>query len=209
MAWTINMIFTSISITSFVIEPSMQEINLDTEMQERLGLKRCNYGLSNCGNKIPDNLWPRKAFSQTGRKTFPHIIGLAGYYGFSKPLKELVESLEPGIHDFRPVEVIRKDLKPAEMQFFAVNINWIVDEAIDFKLSGGIHKQYGSRMNILPLSNADSGKIFISRDAVLGKHLWITEEIVGRPLTVSNALFDEMSSQKLLRGFRGYELREI
>jgi hypothetical protein len=133
---------------------------------------------------------------------------LYGFYVFSEPLKALVEKLEPDVHQFRHVEIFLRDGSPSATAYYAVNIMTTVDHAIDFARSAAPAEMDPSRPRIKPLREIDSGRVVVSSEAVCGKHLWITEEIMSRPLTVSNHLFEQMTAKGYAGGYRSFEIIE-
>ena len=84
--------------------------------------------------------------------------------------KNIVESLEPGIHQFFPIEVVRRSGEPTEKTYYQLvigqrlealdversNVKWIADER-----GGGFHAK-----------GPGEARWVLRRDIVAGKHLW-------------------------------------
>ncbi|MDF2374246.1 MAG: hypothetical protein P1V21_25995 [Rhizobiaceae bacterium] len=87
------------------------------------------------------------------------------------PMKALIEKLEPGVHEFIPLEVKSEDGSASFGTYYLVLITQEVDavvyEETDFGGGYGREADKNKRMNI-----SGFGKPVLRTDAVRGYHLW-------------------------------------
>jgi len=91
----------------------------------------------------------------------------------SNRAKELIESLEPGIHQFLPVEYFDVDDEPVEKRWFL-----IVGNRID-----GVDRDH-SRMRLAKgimwtANDVDDPKLVFNEAQARGRHLWVDKHLDG------------------------------
>jgi hypothetical protein len=205
MAWTIQQDFTPFSVVYLEVTPTCYELKPQTDYFESRGWPELT--LAKMAVEIEEPFWPKAARLKSARKQLPNLLGFCSFPGFSRALMECVEALEPGVHDFRQVQISDKSGASIPDHFYAVNVRRLISELVDFEKTLAPSREVVGRRILSALSPAYSGKVVIRADRVDGMHLWRSEEI-GRHLTVSNSLFDLLKSRRLLRGLEAIELKE-
>jgi len=139
---------------------------------------------------LPDDLFPVRACIKSRHKSLPDAINLAGF-GFSERLKDIVESVEPGVHQFHEVPVFMPSGEPAPMRYFAAIIGHIATDQVVVEASTigpGNPKGFSKIKAPTP---QDHNKIAIDRAKTPGWHLWDSWDIY-LTLTVSDRLREKI-----------------
>jgi hypothetical protein len=132
---------------------------------------------------------------------------MSGFPSFSPDLKELVEKLEPGVHQFVHVPIsLGKGGEP--LSSYAVSVRTVLDDIVDYDRSpiGTRQTPWGTRLLNMPSIN--QGKmISIYRSKVAGKHLWVSSQISTK-ITISNELHN-LIVERRLKGLDFIEINEV
>jgi hypothetical protein len=104
--------------------------------------------------------------------------------------REMIEGLEPDIHQFFPVDMF--DVRGAirEPRRYIVNVCRLVDAIVDGTSSprtGGGLLYHVSSLN----------RVSVRRDRIAGLHVWRDKQTSPRTVFVSDTLYDEMSVAKI------------
>jgi hypothetical protein len=157
------------------------------------------------GMRIPEYLRPKRAQFTKGRQLYDYN----GFCPFrpiiSDRLKNLMESFEPGVHQFSPVSVFHKDGTPYGGTFWLYVILTVVDAINPIK--GGVEK--------VPLSKTDPDEydwkikpggdacLAVYKDWIAGRAMWWDRRFQV-PEFFSDALMDAMRAEKM----EGWEVME-
>jgi len=150
------------------------------------------------GRPLPDEFWPKTARLKGERKTLPSRLHFCDLPGVSEEWVEEIEALEPGIHEFREVEVFAKDGRRRTERFFALNVLQILDQIVDFDLTSAPVSMVGSRRVTSPQEGHQRGVVF-KRAVIEGHHLWYSPEVTFYAMTISDQLYERLASRKLLK----------
>ncbi len=88
----------------------------------------------------PVELYPKVLQLVRGKKVYDLSNYMTGGLAISQRLKDAIEDIEPGVHQFIPFELLNKDGSPYEAQFYFYNICTEVD-AVNPVL-GGLEQQF-------------------------------------------------------------------
>ncbi|MFN0192232.1 MAG: imm11 family protein [Aestuariivirga sp.] len=171
----------------------------------------------NTGLRLPSELVPKEARMQRGEKFYDVYNNFQIAPGVSKRFKDLVESIEPDVHQFFPIEVFRQDgVTPYGEPFWLMNICTRVDaiciEKSDMYQRGedrgplydGDYPWYGRYV----IKSMDYGtgppRITIYKDRVVGRSMWCDYR---HPVAhfFSEALMVGMRE----RGMEGYAIKHV
>jgi hypothetical protein len=148
----------------------------------------------NKARPIPPEVAPRTAILQSSHKTFGALTLVSGVYGVTEPLRDAIEGLEPGVHQFFPITLRRKSGEEIEGPYFLLNVLQLIDCIIWEQ----------SNAYLLPSGIWSKGKgdprYALRRDAVRGRHLWLHPHPYFRDF-ISDALksvFDALGVKALV-----------
>jgi hypothetical protein len=136
---------------------------------------------------------PKRVVLQSGPLT---AWILFGHWGISEAAKTAIEEIEPGVHDFSPVESFQSSVRDVDweylkleadqadfsaatrldIRYYAVGNLPILNDAIDKNNSSGswtsIKGRDGNSMNIWAPAFTGPSPICLYRDKIAGKHLF-------------------------------------
>ena len=147
----------------------------------------------NQGVPLPDELLPRAAQVKTAHKRLPDIFSLAGL-GVSERLKNSIEALEPGVHQFKEVPVVMKDASPAIGRYFATVLGHLATDQVVLEQSTIAPSSGIGLAKIAVPTPEDDEKVVIDRTRTDGWNIWYSKDIYWM-ITISNelkALWDGM-----------------
>lgn len=198
MAWLLHQAPEGFAVVPVVVEPPLRERQISVEWYRS---RRCGFLYGNDGTsglEIPESAWPKHARLKTTRKALPHITNFSSLRAVSQAVKDLIEALEPDVHDFRHVEVVQKDGTQYPEAYFAFHCRRRFDDIVIWEESTVYSKEVGDRRRFrLPYSHE---RVVIDGAGVWGAHCWITSQMMGPGHTVSEELFSQLTKRKLLRG---------
>lgn len=151
-------------------------------------------GLPVDGGNFPK--WVR--WSDPGGNSVPDFDNTP-FLSVSEKAKATIEQLEPGVHQFFPVEYRDKDGRPSSIRYWFVPCNRI--DSVDRSRSNMVlrhGRQWMSPKNasrlgeILP-GNVDVGKpaaYVFNLKAIAGRHIWRDKHIGGATCFISDAMGD-------------------
>lgn len=171
----------------------------------------------------PDEVPPRLTLEKR-RKSIPGGFQTAnGLIIVNGQVHDILERLDPGVHQFLPVELCFKNGDRPEGQYFVINITvkqdsivaappgvdpsdkFIVirDDAGNFKGLENVGKDWDSL-----LIRTHKKKVTLQKSALSGVNLWREKRVSGLELFVSDAFFDAMKEQglKFYKNFRAKEV---
>lgn len=205
MVWILEQENTTVAIVDLEVDPPCPELSPPLEYFKENNLMQAYGRWTRSGIDIEDRFWPRRATLKSDRKTIPGLIGICSFWAVSERFKDCVESLEPGLHDFRNVEIYAKDQSIFHEEYYALNIKSIRSGAViwdetevPFKELGGHRRLHGL------LVHGGKRRITMRSEDVSGLHLWVSQDTMSGSIAVSDQLYLELSELKLLAGVRAF-----
>lgn len=144
---------------------------------------------------LPKDLLPDTARIVSAHKALPDYFSLAGL-AFSNRLKEVVESLEPGVHQFKEVSVNLRSGVTAADRYYAVVLGHMASDQVVLEQSTIEPNTSPSLARIRPPEARDQKRICIDRSRSAGWHLWFAWDIYSR-MIASNDLYSLMKREKI------------
>jgi len=120
-------------------------------------------------------------------KVLPDIFS-AGGMCVSQALRDVIEALEPGVHQFIDIELMRTKKEPYEGKYYILRICQILNSVIFEKSNLRIERLPNGREYITSGLNKDNF-MTLKKEVVAGKHLW-REEILKEYFYMSDELHD-------------------
>jgi len=186
----------------------------DVEPMRAFLRKQSSYGSFSVGRRIPAELVPVHARMDKGKRFYDCFNNFQFADGVSKRFKDLVEEIEPGVHQFFPVELFLQDgVTPYGEPFWLLNVATRVD-AIALEHSNmykqGEDGQFGpidfeGMFNHLAKYVEKSGLpslITVYKDRIAGRALWCDHRFGARTFC-SEAMMAGMRAQ----GMQGYGIK--
>ena len=129
----------------------------------------------------------------------------------SEPLRDLIERLEPGVHQFWPINITvpnmaEKRYEPYPAPYFAMVVMQHLDSFSPERSDPDAFDAERPRV-LQPHAKSASG-IAISKEAVGNAHLWREARLRGPAIYLSNTLNDEMKRLELTSP-RHLKLKEV
>ena len=139
--------------------------------------------IKNAKPRDPANV-PTRVEERSKFKTFPDFLHVTNNWIVSEAFKDMVESLEPGVHQFFPVEVIRKSGEPVEKTYFFFNILRMLDPIIVERSDVQWQTLTSGLKVLLPtgkkrvLRRSVIAGCHVWRDAHMREHVYLSDELV-------------------------------
>jgi len=158
------------------------------------------------GVHLPAELLPASGLVTSSHKTLPDHFSLGGL-GFSQRLKDLVEAMEPQIHQFKEVPLAYATGQPVSGRYYAVVLGHMANNQVVTSQST-IEASTSPGLSPIRIPTAkDQNRICIDRSASSGWHMWHAWDIYSK-IVVSNELHDQMIAAGI-ESFDYIEMREI
>jgi uncharacterized protein DUF1629 len=158
------------------------------------------------GNRITVEGFPRALKIRSAHKTLPDFFLLSGKYAISDRMKDVLEKLEPGVHQYIPVILQKKSGEPFEGEFFVLHPCSAVDAIVPEQSDVSFHTTPAGRKT-LRLKKVRP-KLTVQKDKIKDRHFWTGDESFSRIFFSSDAFFDEVQKAKL-KGFDFIPMTEI
>lgn len=123
------------------------------------------------GTPVAAETVPNRAVLLSRHKTIPDFIVLPPAMGVSEAFREMVEDLDPGVHQFFPVTLSRKSGELIDKRYYALNICRRLDAVIVEKSNVTWGRTGLGGFPILHLG-AGPPHFTLSRQAIGGAHMW-------------------------------------
>lgn len=152
-----------------------------------------NYPSDHLGRPFPEDLFPRQVRFTKGKKLSDYNGIVGGGTAVSQAFKDAVELIEPGVHQFFPVEILLKDGTLYKDPIYFLNIATRV-ESINPEL-GGFNKSFSSKTPDRYYWSAASGKaefLAVYKDRLAGRALWKDNRFGGHYEFASDALLEQL-----------------
>lgn len=161
------------------------------------------------GDFVKEHFQPRKARLLKNYKRLGDIFMLNyGLLTVQQPLKDLLEEMEPGVHQFWPVEVFLKDGQPFDMSCYGMVVGRKI-ATLDVERSDAIRKP--STLIELNRDYGNKKKPFdatISKEARNSVHLWHEPLLLEIDYMISDELRDAIKARRM-RFFKMYHANEV
>lgn len=204
MAWLLRRQAEGWGIVHFDMTPSCGDLDPPQDYWKEHGL--FPGPLTFQAVEIEDRFWPRSARIKSPRTAIPHVPAFCSFFGASQALRDCVESLEPGVHDFRKVEVSLKDGSPLGETYYAMNVRQIVLDAVVWEQTTARATRISTEMKVM---SPQWGSVAMARARIAGLHLWTAADIVNGTMAVSNELYGLLKANKLLCGLDAFQVVEV
>lgn len=124
---------------------------------------------------------PRQVEIGKKKKKLLDYFSIRGDLGVSQAFKDLLEEMEPGVHQFFPLEVRRKDGEPVEGQYYLFVISVLLDTALIPEKSNviqkGTYREYpdGGIYDGIYYTASGPGpnKFTLNRKVIGNHHAWV------------------------------------
>ncbi len=117
----------------------------------------------------PDHVIKKGMLKKKAPKKLPEISDLFDYYVFSKRIKDVVDSLKHGAHEFFPIKIFRHD-QSEFYEYFAVHIGTNI-ECVAMEESG-YHRQFRDDGTSYWNRPSKGEATVLYKDRVVGHHYW-------------------------------------
>lgn len=158
------------------------------------------------GNSIKVEGFPRALKIVSAHKTLPDFFLLSGKHAISDRTKEVLEKLEPGVHQYIPVILQKKSGEKFDGEFFVLHPRSAVDAIVPEQSDVFFHTTPAGRKTLR--FKKVRPKLTVQKDKIQGRHFWTGEESFNRNFFASDTFFDEAQKVKLT-GFDFIHMTEI
>ena len=146
---------------------------------------------------------PKAAAIFSRHKKIHDFFNVETEIAVSRRFKDIIETFEPGVHQFFPIRLLRKNGEPFEGEYFLLNIR-VAIVALDLARSE-LNWTEDEEDRIPHISY--SGRIVLDKGPIEGHHLWrhktmrrLGGRVIGTPRTeifISEELFREAEQHKI------------
>jgi hypothetical protein len=163
------------------------------------------------GEPVAPELVPSTARVRSDRRQLPCFFAVSTALAVCDAFRTLVESLEPGRHQFLPVTMLRRSGDPYPGRFYLLNALQKVDAIIVEKSDVIWHRieapqPDGTVREGRWLEIRGMPQLTLNADAIAGRHLWLDRHGGGH-LFFSNELMEQVNRAKL-RKLRWFQTQE-
>ena len=138
--------------------------------------------------------------TNTGRLNDMFIVNLA--CGISERLKDIIESVEPGIHQYLPLLMLQRNGKPFEEKYFILNICQSFEADIFPDLSLRVFRKASSPFERPEVQYYD-GERLLSAPQIAGRHLWAR----SRPSFGTGSNTNAYMSETMFKAWKGAKVK--
>ncbi len=130
------------------------------------------------------------------------------YTGISDQLRQIIEDIEPGVHQFFPVTILQRSGTPFDEKYYILNVAQ--------KFNAQLHRPdqsddsrrekftlYGDQ--VPPYLELGAMNPAFSRPKIAGRHLWIHTDRLNKCAVMSDVMFKRWKKEKIRR----YEVSPI
>lgn len=157
-----------------------------------------------------DHEWPRAFQAKRKIRSLGSLFKTTNkVLAVDEAMKDLIEGLEPGVHQFRPITILQPNSETFPGSYFTMIVGRFCDSFIpDLETEGDLWKQlsYVDENKVRQFTgtylhyaqNAESfARLSLSRVATNGAHLWRESSLRGPDFFVSDSLQDAIKRAKL------------
>ncbi|MEP5759318.1 MAG: DUF1629 domain-containing protein [Litoreibacter sp.] len=122
--------------------------------------------------------FPTSGYTERPRKRIPDYMDRWSLQFVSENFRQVVEELEPGLHEFFPFQLRNgKRGDPAPQQYYVMNIMTLCD-CIDYEQGGvSVDRFHDGRIAFFSPEKIWHEGMVLKKDIVAGKHLWLAGEV--------------------------------
>ena len=158
------------------------------------------------GNPIAVEGFPRALRITSAHKTLPDFFLLSGKHAISSRTKNVLEKLEPGVHQYIPVILQKKSGEPFEGEFFVLHPCSAVDAIVPDRSDVFFHTTPAGRKTLR--FKKVRPKLAVQKEEIKSRHFWTGNESFNRNYFSSDVFFNEAQKAKL-KGFAFIPMTEI
>ena len=155
---------------------------------------------------------PSEAVVRSSHKIIPHFVPIHGMLSVCPEVREVIEEIEPGVHEFFPVHIrpktpskvlLRRDKRPLAGPYYLLNIQTALD-AVCVERSEVDVEHTTSGLTFVR-RRGRRGKVVLYKDKVSGHHLWR-----GDTHLMLDRFFSDVFTKQIEVGrFNGLEFEHI
>lgn len=159
---------------------------------------------------LQDHEWPHEYRAERSIKSLGSIVTLPnGVLAVDETMKGLIEGLEPGIHQFRPINFLQPNSEIFPGTYFTMIIGQFRDSFIpepetedtlwqrSSYLDPDKGRTFTGKYTFSALSAERYARLPLSAEAIAGAHLWRERNLIGPDFFISDALHDAIKKAKL------------
>jgi hypothetical protein len=146
---------------------------------------------------------PMPTIGRLARKTnLRDLFKAVMFTGVSERLRNIIEEIEPKVHQFFPLTILQRSGTPLDEKYFILNIMQKFEARLHFperpgdvrreKFSMGLLDPYGAP----PYLVMGGGTVY-SRPKIAGRHLWIATASPGSKGAMSDKMFGRWKKEKI------------
>ena len=123
---------------------------------------------------------PSSGYTEKPRKRIPDYTDRWGLQFVSENFRQVVEELEPGLHEFFPFQLRNgKRGDPAPQQYYVMNIMTQCD-CIDYEQGGvSVDRRHDGSITYFSPERISHEGMVLKSDIIVGKHLWRAKYLGG------------------------------
>ncbi|MEO0637063.1 MAG: DUF1629 domain-containing protein [Pseudomonadota bacterium] len=146
------------------------------------------------GHRIDEASWVSHSAVQRDRKKIAPIMGISTEFGVREDIKEIIEELEPNVHQFFEVQLKRKDGTPYQERYFVLNIAQQFPSIVLAEPDKERWVSYGTTFYPWrPMPIEPEHEHYVSRPKVAGRHLWISQIVYPHDAFCSDELLKRIA----------------
>jgi len=150
-------------------------------------------GRSLIGRPVP------KSATQTDSNKLADVFPLPALACVGERFRAIVESFEPGIHEFHPIQLKSRKGVPYGEPYFLINVRQRFDSILVKGNNVDWSKRTGGDMDGMPFASRPRAPRFVSRPTIAGRHLWQNFWVYGGGIMVSEELRAALMQAKIRR----------
>jgi hypothetical protein len=171
----------------------MRSVSIEFDPPIDMDVKRQLSGALPMTNDVRENMPKQLCVGKPRRGDMPNILGSSmGPWIVSLRVREIIESLEPGVHEYSPIDLVSEDRKRKYGTYFLILPPLQLDAIIDKKT------EFSSK-SMLKMG----GACVLDANVIRGHHLWRAPS----PLELTYFCSDELRDQLLAEKLDGWDLR--
>jgi hypothetical protein len=148
------------------------------------------------GRPASADLVPKRARVMSAHKRYPDLARIRWYWGVRERFKDLVESREPNVHQFFPIQLQYGDERLEEERIYIFNICRVID-AINLDKSN-ISWIKAGRLPPIPSIIRNPFHLSLDKNKICGFHVWRGDGREGHAhVYFSDELYDDVRRLKL------------
>ena len=150
-----------------------------------------------------------------GKKPPTFVGGTSGYgqFGVCQRVKDAIETVEPGVHQFIEFELTKPGGKPIDEKYYHLNIMHCFDALIVEKSTAQFEwidgRSYNNYRKKLVFRYKEPYELVMSQPKIAGRHLWTGALMMSRKIFCSEDMFHAFKKADLTRSFICRPIEEV